>query len=170
MGRPYIWIKFKYLKLPDFCYGCGVLGHTLKACEVLDPETLVSEPQYGAWLRASLPKSRRRSAKSELAEERHLFTAFQNSRTNHASRKKLSFDASLNPCSVEDFGDGKSGRENIAHMLIDEREEVPPLGDVFKRKLRVTGKAAGHDKIEVDTGKIDAYPEWVEVAHTIRSG
>jgi len=35
-----IWIKFKYLKLPDFCYGCGVLVHTLKACEVIDPRPL----------------------------------------------------------------------------------------------------------------------------------
>ncbi|KAJ8440217.1 hypothetical protein Cgig2_023982 [Carnegiea gigantea] len=34
-----LWIKFKYSKLPDFCYGCGVLGHTLKACEVVDLET-----------------------------------------------------------------------------------------------------------------------------------
>ncbi|KAJ8438736.1 hypothetical protein Cgig2_013782 [Carnegiea gigantea] len=25
-----LWIKFKYLKLPDFCYGCEVLGHTVK--------------------------------------------------------------------------------------------------------------------------------------------
>jgi len=35
-----IWIiRFKYLKLPDFCYGCGFLGHTLKSCKDCDPDT-----------------------------------------------------------------------------------------------------------------------------------
>ncbi|KAJ8447861.1 hypothetical protein Cgig2_011996 [Carnegiea gigantea] len=53
-------------------------GVMVKAREVLDPETPASELQYGAWLRASPLKSHRRNAKSELAEERHLFTAFSN--------------------------------------------------------------------------------------------
>jgi len=43
-----LWIKFKYLKLSDFCYGCGILGHTLKTCDVVDPKTPACELQYGA--------------------------------------------------------------------------------------------------------------------------
>ena len=34
-GKP-TWIQIKYVKLPDFCYGCGRLGHVLKGCLVLD--------------------------------------------------------------------------------------------------------------------------------------
>lgn len=39
-----------YEKLPDFCYGCGLLGHTIKECEQyrgLNDEAL----PYGPWLR-----------------------------------------------------------------------------------------------------------------------
>jgi len=46
-----IWIYFEYLKLPDFCNGCRKLGHTLKACKDVDPDTPVSTLQYGPWLR-----------------------------------------------------------------------------------------------------------------------
>ncbi|KAJ8422421.1 hypothetical protein Cgig2_003001 [Carnegiea gigantea] len=35
-----IWIYFKFFKLPDCCYGCGKLGHVLKACEEVDSDTL----------------------------------------------------------------------------------------------------------------------------------
>ncbi|KAJ8447860.1 hypothetical protein Cgig2_011995 [Carnegiea gigantea] len=47
---------------------------------------------------------------------------------------------------AKDTGDANLGRENIAHMVIDEREEVMASGDVFKRKLRATSKVARHDK------------------------
>lgn len=44
------WIPVTYEKLPDFCYSCGSLGHTIKECEeVLGPKD--RELRYGAWLR-----------------------------------------------------------------------------------------------------------------------
>ena len=42
-----------------------------------------------------------------------------------------------------------------------------PPGNVFKRNLRATSRAAGHKKVrvvEVGTRKIDTYPEQAEVA------
>jgi len=43
-----IWIRFKYLKLPDFLYGCGRLGHVLKACDYMDLDTPDEALQHGA--------------------------------------------------------------------------------------------------------------------------
>lgn len=28
-----IWINAKYERLPDFCYGCGRIGHVIKDCK-----------------------------------------------------------------------------------------------------------------------------------------
>ncbi|KAJ8437316.1 hypothetical protein Cgig2_015047 [Carnegiea gigantea] len=65
----------KPLRLPDFCYDCGKLGHVLKGCETVEAEEGDLDLQYGAWLRASPMKSRRRNMESQLAEEKRLFRA-----------------------------------------------------------------------------------------------
>lgn len=45
---------FKYERLPNFCYGCGLLNHAIKDCpEGWAEKSLLedSNMQYGAWLR-----------------------------------------------------------------------------------------------------------------------
>nr|POE81554.1 hypothetical protein CFP56_18702 [Quercus suber] len=48
------WVHFKYERLPNFCYRCGLLEHDLKEC----PKSVGNDKgderedfQYGAWLR-----------------------------------------------------------------------------------------------------------------------
>ena len=52
-GRESQWVNFKYKRLPNFCYSCGLLSHGLKDCQ--NSSTIVlqnnGELQYGAWLR-----------------------------------------------------------------------------------------------------------------------
>jgi len=43
-----IWIYFKFIKLPDYYYGCGKIGHVLKACKNVDADAPSIELQYGA--------------------------------------------------------------------------------------------------------------------------
>ena len=33
VGEATMWIHLKYVKLPDFCYACRLLGHSYKCCE-----------------------------------------------------------------------------------------------------------------------------------------
>ena len=87
-----IWIKFKYVKLPDFCYGCGKLGHVLAGCDTVHLEEDASNLQYGTWLRASPLKSRRRNAETELHKEKRLYMAFSSKATHSKTRTKLTFD------------------------------------------------------------------------------
>ena len=51
------WVNFKYERLPNFCYRCGLLNHTFKDCPENGEErsrTEDEELQYGAWLRGDI--------------------------------------------------------------------------------------------------------------------
>ncbi|KAL4368429.1 hypothetical protein GQ457_05G023170 [Hibiscus cannabinus] len=45
----------QYERLPLFCLGCGLIGHPVLAC-LTTPKVEGQKFQYGAWLRAPLPK------------------------------------------------------------------------------------------------------------------
>ena len=73
-----IWFWFKFIKRPDFCYGCGKLGHVLKGYKTIKAEEGEPNLQYGAWLRASPLESRRCSAEYWLLEgEKTIFGLLQ---------------------------------------------------------------------------------------------
>ncbi|XP_027090153.2 uncharacterized protein [Coffea arabica] len=57
------WIEFKYEKCPDFCFGCGLIGHSERNCNKRGMN-LGGEPQFGNWLRASYPRSPTRKNRS----------------------------------------------------------------------------------------------------------
>ena len=53
------WVLFKYERLPNFCYQCGLLDHDLKECPKSkgdDRNIVMAELQYGAWMRGDLVK------------------------------------------------------------------------------------------------------------------
>ena len=55
-GGEQCWIAFKYERLPNFCYRCGMLSHGLRDCPEGKVEALSELPalQYGAWLRGEV--------------------------------------------------------------------------------------------------------------------
>ncbi|XBH58471.1 hypothetical protein VPH35_079903 [Triticum aestivum] len=50
--RKIISITYEYL--PDFCYSCGIIGHTEKSCPTRSRRT--GSRQFGPWLRATMYK------------------------------------------------------------------------------------------------------------------
>lgn len=51
------WVQFKYERLSDFCYTCGVLDHVIGRCKLGNPAMVysaqgVAAKLYGPWLRA----------------------------------------------------------------------------------------------------------------------
>ena len=52
-GGEWLWVDFKYERLHNFCFICGILGHTDKICPSIyeTDATLVTKP-YGPWMKA----------------------------------------------------------------------------------------------------------------------
>ncbi|XP_019102985.1 uncharacterized protein LOC109133730 [Beta vulgaris subsp. vulgaris] len=53
-----VFIDVKYERLPNFCYGCGILGHIERDCLDITDEEREQEKQWGSWLRASPRRGR----------------------------------------------------------------------------------------------------------------
>ena len=47
------WVQLKFERLPNFCYWCGLLSHSLRECPLSIVNNQMGEEsfQYGAWLR-----------------------------------------------------------------------------------------------------------------------
>lgn len=53
-GGDWFWIEFKYERLPNFCFLCGVLGNTERFCHKLfEGANDETERPYGPWIRAT---------------------------------------------------------------------------------------------------------------------
>ncbi|XP_074352812.1 uncharacterized protein LOC141691963 [Apium graveolens] len=54
-GGDWMWVKFKYERLPSFCFYCGIIGHSEKFCESLyDEAGNIGVRNYDASLRAPM--------------------------------------------------------------------------------------------------------------------
>lgn len=53
-----LWVHFKYERLADFCYNCGMLTHVTGRCEYKELVKITSKSGvyaklYGTWLKAT---------------------------------------------------------------------------------------------------------------------
>ncbi|KAJ8442950.1 hypothetical protein Cgig2_019523 [Carnegiea gigantea] len=103
-GKP-LWIKLRHVKLSDFCYGCGCLGHEVNSAKL----------QYEEWLRASPVKSKMSNSESKREEERKLFLAYQEVRGAGSARLKLK------------FGDTGSNEKSSQNQKAIPNQEVPAM-------------------------------------------
>ncbi|KAJ8439338.1 LOW QUALITY PROTEIN: hypothetical protein Cgig2_022475 [Carnegiea gigantea] len=133
-GKP-IWISFRYVKLPEFCYGCSRLGHTLSICDEAKEVDEDSDLPYGDSLRGSLIKPTRRYAEAQKQEEKRLFLTYQHDSSSNKPKKKLHFEAphdSQPPSSNFSLGKGTTASDN---MTVDDTLPLQPGNKAFNRKL-----------------------------------
>ncbi|KAL3521886.1 hypothetical protein ACH5RR_014720 [Cinchona calisaya] len=51
------WVNFKYGRCPDFCYNCGIIGHSEKGCYSYgNNNQYAKDNQFGPWLRVGANK------------------------------------------------------------------------------------------------------------------
>lgn len=64
------WYPFEYEFLPDFCYICGVLGHSDRMCAIMLKKG--EKRQFGPWLRAYMGRRKGGDGSNKWGEGRSL--------------------------------------------------------------------------------------------------
>ncbi|KAJ8429442.1 hypothetical protein Cgig2_008773 [Carnegiea gigantea] len=113
-GAP-VWFDIKYVRLSEFCYACGMLGHIYKVCELYDDSVLETSLPYGPKSRAFPIKNNRRGRETEKQEEKQLLQAFRKSRKTKKIKTKLIFNnpLAINTTSMESWKEEEEVREYV---------------------------------------------------------
>ena len=57
VGETTKWACFKYKRCPDFCYNCGIIGHSERTCmRQGNTGEGKKDNQFGPWLRAGIAR------------------------------------------------------------------------------------------------------------------
>ncbi|KAJ8441477.1 hypothetical protein Cgig2_008738 [Carnegiea gigantea] len=89
------WISFKYVKLPDFCYGCGKLEHVWRGCLNYKLDIDDSDLQYGVWMKG-LPIWRRQwGMEDEYKEEKRQLLELRDDGSGSRVRPGLLLESPL---------------------------------------------------------------------------
>ncbi|KAJ8425990.1 hypothetical protein Cgig2_007804 [Carnegiea gigantea] len=134
VGNRSVWFNIRYVKLSDFCYACGMLGHIYRGYELYDETIPEANLPYGPNLWASPLKSKRRGWGIEKQEERMLAQAYKDAWKGKKAKMKLHLD-NLEPNLLK-LGENseETGGDIVMAMNIDERETIKLGTEVFKRK------------------------------------
>ena len=139
------WIAFKYERCPDFCYNCGIVGHSERSCK--EKRSLGgnnAENQYGPWLRAGNTRisPQEKFGRSTEGSDKRYWT-FRNGEMVEQEKNR--------PQNLKNLVDGLefSGKRSSSNQ---EREIV---GSDLRTELDVEistreeeDKAGSHDKVE----------------------
>ena len=147
---------FKYERLPNFCYRCGLLEHDLKDCtrkDGVDDNGDTGELQYGAWMRGEparrvgweltyLKRNEGMSMRGSLPEGNSQALKVQTSRKEVETDKGASVAPFLGEkkleCTSQTQGDS-DGRKEIYHEmgLVNSNDVIPKTSNAILVKESV---------------------------------
>ncbi|KAJ8437262.1 hypothetical protein Cgig2_010087 [Carnegiea gigantea] len=108
-----LWIKFKYVKLPDFCFKSGKLGHTLLRYDLVQTDETNANLQYGL-------------------EEKQLFLVCKNKAPYPNARVKLVYENSTFIDKPVQYPSSITG--GSSDLIMDMKNMIQPSPEVSKRK------------------------------------
>jgi hypothetical protein len=117
------WISFKYERLPNFCYWCGLLTHGDRDCEkwLRSKGTLRREDQqYGAWLRASVERPIRRVEVKVIGRSDVPRWGKSHQKNEEHGGQTSTHGGSGSPKVVKPFMDFTQLKENLPNPLGDD--------------------------------------------------
>ncbi|XP_050212901.1 uncharacterized protein LOC126664516 [Mercurialis annua] len=181
------WIPFKYERLQNFCYWCGMLDHLVADCEEKPEETEVSDWPYGPGLRATPRKKilmgnrqNIRATANGLEEQSHSASHSDNGDNPSSARRNLNLDKVV--------GTDMLAKENVRVQQVDavlhghgsdilqtsgeqvERETVEGLVDVRIQQVQIGTSSqsaiSGQAKTDKNNGKEGSWTR----RKTVRAG
>ncbi|KAL3511205.1 hypothetical protein ACH5RR_030606 [Cinchona calisaya] len=157
------WVTFKYEKLPDFCYACGIIGHSENSCPNKgqggnDKE----EPQFGSWLKANVGKINS-VIRKDTAKQNEIHSSV-GEKSAHQSQLNMGKD-------IEGQTNNSIGTELIyscgtSQNLSDRNSEDSGPSQKVQHQQRNTDKEVTHDHDiltgesmmeKIDNGSISKY-------------
>ena len=145
------WVLFKYERLPNFYYRCGLLDHDLQECPISkgeDRNVVMAELQYGAWMRGDLVK--------RLGWEPHLTkkTGGDDTRgkANGGDFRILMVQSSRS--SVTGSGKVKSGVQFLGERIGENTTKASENGVSDERDLQENSKGRKSSKLPIEDSPI----------------
>ncbi|KAM0837366.1 hypothetical protein ACQ4PT_061708 [Festuca glaucescens] len=131
-------ISFKYEYLPDFCYYCGIIGHTEKACPTRNWRE--ENRQYGPWLRAIIYKGSSSEERSKISGDHAVFWRSNSggSRGSKQGSDGPTWRKSLP--TIDDEDKTKRGEERELTRSLKVIQEVDQTGSMGDKKLMFQDK------------------------------
>ncbi|TXG48504.1 hypothetical protein EZV62_024379 [Acer yangbiense] len=142
-----VMVNLKYERLPEFCYACGRLGHSIGDCNDVEAKKAAVEgpiTKFGSWMRASLQdkiqvKASSMSSGGSSDKERSLGESSGRDSDESSKKHMASFD----------FLKGRSGCSKTAsslkdrEVLLERSNLVKPSKIERKENMCVDGPLSG---------------------------
>lgn len=165
------WVKVTYERLPEFCYGCGIIGHVQQECEKISNEG--EENLYGDFMRATpivggTPKQKTQENKRGnfwgRGRGRRGAYQFQNNRQNQKyndekeetwRRRDQSGKSNEENVGVLRPENSTEGRSSPEKETVGKSQGQPTASEVSEQSRMKTGKAVMETNCQaVEIGKI----------------